>query len=113
MTNEFFLVYFDMRKKMRETEYRASRVCRILGNPTAYQIIKLLMHSRDTPSGLAKKIGLSLPVISLTLKTLRNIDLVRYDTKGNEKMYSIKDETISHMCQVIERFVTRMRHKMW
>lgn len=100
-----------MHKKMLETEYRASRICRILGNPTAYKIIKLLLKSKKTPSELSEKIGLSLPLVSLTLRTLRNINLVRYDTRGNEKIYWIKDETVSDICRSLERLVTRMRHK--
>lgn len=98
-----------MRKKMPENEYRASRICRVLGNPTAYKIIKLLLKSKKTPSELANDIGLSLPLISLTLRTLRNIDLVRYDIKGNEKLYWIKDELVYAVCRALEKLVIRIR----
>jgi len=30
---------------MLETHYRASRFCRVLGNPTAYEILKILAKS--------------------------------------------------------------------
>ena len=98
---------------MPEIEYRASRICRILGNPTAYKIIKLLLKTKMSPSELAEKIGLSLPLVSLTLRTLRNIDLVRYETKGNERIYWLKDESVSRVCSVLERLVVQMRRINW
>jgi hypothetical protein len=53
------------------------------------------------------------PLVSSTLRILRNIDLVRYDTKGNEKVYWLKDRTVAEICLVLEKVVTRMRHKKW
>ncbi len=98
---------------MLETDYRASRICRVLGNPTAYAIVKLLLQSRKTPSELAAEIGLSLPVISITLRTLRNIDLVRYETKGKEKIYFIKEWAVGDICRALERQVNRIRREAW
>ena len=102
-----------MQKKMPETEYRASRICRILGNPTAYKIIKVLSKSKKSPSELAEEIGLSLPLVSFTLRTLRNIDLVRYDTKGNNKVYWLKNKSVSDICRALENLVSLMRQKNW
>lgn len=98
---------------MSETQYRASRVCRILGNPTAYQILTVLHGSRRTPSEVAREMRISLPLASATLRILRNIDVVRYETKGKEKIYWIKDETILEICVKLEKFVSRMRLKNW
>ena len=100
-----------MRKKMHETEYRASRVCRVLGNPTAYGIIKALLKRDMSPSMLAETLGMSLPLISATLRTLRNVDVVRYETRGNVKIYGAKDKTVVDVCHALERFVNRMRRK--
>lgn len=102
-----------MRKKMPETEYRASRICRVLGNPTAYQVIKVLLGSKKTPSEIAKKLGLSLSLVSATLRILRNIDLLRYKTKGKEKIYWIKDDTVFTITRLLEKFVGKMRLKNW
>ncbi len=96
---------------MPENQYRASRVCRILGNPTAYQIVVLLLNSKYKPSEIAEKLGLSLSLISHTLRILRNIDLLRYETKGKVKVYWIKDKTISQVCRMLEEFVVRIRGK--
>lgn len=98
---------------MPETEYRGSRLCRILGNPTAYQIIKLLMRNKASVSQLTQRIGLSLQTISDTLKNLRNVDLVRYETVGKRKIYFLKDDSLSALIKSIEIFVQRMRVKKW
>ena len=100
-----------MRKKMHETEYRASRVCRVLGNPTAYAIVKVLLKKEASPSVLAASIGLSLPLVSATLRTLRNVDVVRYETRGNERTYYIKDKAVADTCRALESLVNRMRRK--
>jgi DNA-binding transcriptional ArsR family regulator len=102
-----------MKRKMPETEYRGSRLCRILGNPTAYQIIKQLVRGKASPSELQHRIGVSLPTISETLRHLRNVDLVRYETTGNKKIYSLKDAMLTALTKNIEAFVQRMRVKKW
>lgn len=98
---------------MPETEYRGSRLCRILGNPTAYQIIKHLMRGKASPTELQHRIGLSLQTISDTLRNLRNVDLVRYDTVDKRKIYSLKDALLSTLIKDLETFVQRMRVKKW
>lgn len=96
---------------MPETQYRASRVCRILGNPTAYQIIRTLGRARKTPSELASAIGVSIQTISLTLRTLRNIDIVRYEPKLNQRVYWLKDAAVLRVLDGLEQCVEHMRKK--
>ena len=98
---------------MPETEYRASRVCRILGNPTAYQVIKLLLKTPTTPGELAKEIGVSITTISDVLRHLRNIDLVRYEVRINERVYWLKDNAVSEAINWLENFVKNIRKKQW
>jgi DNA-binding transcriptional regulator GbsR (MarR family) len=100
-----------MRKKMHETEYRASRVCRVLGNPSAYTVVKMLLRKGMSPGRIAASTGMSLPLVSATLRTLRNVDVVRYETRGNGKTYYIKDTSIIDLCRVLEDFVNRIRRK--
>ncbi len=102
-----------MRKKMPETEYRASRVCRVLGNPTAYQIVKLLLGKRATPTEIALNMGVSETLTSATLRILRNVDIVRYETRGKEKIYWVKDDLIEKICRILEKFIIKMREKNW
>jgi len=98
---------------MPETEYRASRLCRVLGNPTAYQMVKSLIGKRKTPSEIANEMGISYTLTSATLRILRNVDVVRYETKGKEKVYWIKDDLILEVCDMFEKFVVRMRQKAY
>lgn len=98
---------------MLETRYRASRFCRVLGNPTAYEILKVLSTSEKTPTDLAGDIGLSVKTVSETLRNLRQIDLVRYTTKRNTKVYFLKDRLLVRVLMDIEKYVARMRVKKW
>ena len=100
-----------MRRRMPETQYRGSRFCRILGNPTAYQILRLLMKKPKSPTELVKDTGLSLQTISDTLRNLRNIDVVRYETVVKNKIYFLKDVYLKRILTDIEVFVDRMRVK--
>ncbi|MEO0205727.1 MAG: winged helix-turn-helix domain-containing protein [candidate division WOR-3 bacterium] len=103
-----------MRAKMNETDYRASRVCRVLGNPTAYQIVRLLLDGvKRTPGQISEEIGISLPLVSMTLRTLRNVDIVRYITARKNKFYWIKDNTIFDIWNSLSKFVSRMRERDW
>lgn len=91
--------------------YRASRCCRILGNPTAYSILKELGASRMIPSELSRRLGCSVQNISKTLKEMRQVDLVRYESRGNTREYRIKDTLILKGCGIFESFVDKMRKK--
>ncbi len=99
---------------MRETEYRASRLCRALGNPIAYQILKVLGHNKKRPLEFARTPGRSPSTISTHLRTLKLIDLVRYETKGGkgggrEATYWIKDPLVSDLLEHLEMFVEQTR----
>jgi len=76
---------------MEEKRYRESRLCRLLGNPTIYQLILLLDAGGPlTPSKLAKLLGRQISTVSVHLAKLRNADIVRYDTSGKETRYWLK-----------------------
>jgi predicted transcriptional regulator len=76
---------------MNESEYRESRLCRLLGNPVVYRLVVLLdHHGPTTPSGLAKLAGRSVQTVSGHLAKLRALDVVRYDSAGKEVRYWLK-----------------------
>jgi transcription initiation factor IIE alpha subunit len=102
-----------MRRKMPETEYRASRVCRILGNPTAYQVIKSLFDREKTPSELAHEVDVSVATISDVLRNLRNIDVVRYEVRTHERVYWIKRPEVVEILIKLEQFVAKIRAQQW
>jgi DNA-binding transcriptional regulator GbsR (MarR family) len=71
------------------------------------------MRNKASVSELTHRIGLSLQTISDTLKNLRNVDLVRYETVDKRKIYLLKDDSLSTLIKGIEVFVQRMRVKKW
>ena len=76
---------------MRESRYRESRVCRVLGNPVVYATIFILEERGPmSPSDIAKAVRRRLPTVSGHLATLRGVDLVRYDRKGGQTRYWLK-----------------------
>ncbi|MGQ9817808.1 MAG: ArsR/SmtB family transcription factor [bacterium] len=101
------------RKQMPETEYRASRLCRVLGNPTAYQILKILCRGARTPSALAHELKLSNQTICDNLRNLRQVDLVRYDTDKQQRVYFLKDKILKNALAILEEYAERMRIKRY
>jgi DNA-binding transcriptional ArsR family regulator len=81
----------------------------VLGNPTAYEILKALAKGRCKPTVLAAQFGLSVPTISAALKSLRQLDLVRYETLPDGKEYFIKDPVVLTVLNHMESLVKRIR----
>lgn len=100
-------------KPMHETRYRASRVCRVLGNPLAYQIVRAIGTGRSTPTELSRKVRASLVAVSIALRHLRQIDAVRYETDANRKIYWLKHPELLVPLRRIEGVVERMRRTQW
>jgi len=80
----------------------------VLGNPTAHQILKTLISGRKTPSAIVDELRLSLPTISIALRHLRQIDLVRYENLRAGKVYFIKDAAIASTLNQLELLVKRL-----
>ncbi len=98
-----------MKKAMPETMYRASRCCRILGNPTAYLIVRCLGRERKTPGELCELLRVPISTLSMTLRNLRQVDLVRYEAQGQTKQYWLKDQNILAILDSFEKWVDVMR----
>ena len=97
------------KSEMHETHYRASRFCRVLGNPTAYLIVKCLQVRSMTVKELTDLTGISLTTISMTLRHLRQIEIVRYETIGLQKTYWLKSPVLNSIFDLIENWVDDMR----
>jgi DNA-binding transcriptional regulator GbsR (MarR family) len=74
-------------------------------------ILRSLGKERKTPSELSEELGVSLPTVSITLKNLRQVNLVRYETVGLNKKYWIKDNTVFKMLDAAENLAEVMRKK--
>ena len=81
----------------------------MLGNPTAYQIVRLLGKGSKSPTEIAQRLQLSLPTVSEALRNLRQLDLVRYENRKEGKLYLIKDDTIGNVLDAVELLVRRIR----
>jgi DNA-binding transcriptional ArsR family regulator len=92
---------------MEEQRYRESRLCRLMGNPIVYQLVRLLNAGGPmTPSKLAKLIGWHVSTISLHLAKLRSADVVRYDTVGKQTRYWLKHKgEMKGLLRMLERVV--------
>lgn len=95
-----------MKKKIPEPRYRASRICRALGNPTAYEVLTCLGETRMTPEKLATNLGVSIATISQVLRVLRNLDLVRYEVRWRQHLYWLKSGAVKRVMQDLERLVS-------
>lgn len=78
---------------MKESRYRESRVCRALGNPVVYAVVRLL-HDRGpmSPTKIADVVGRRLQTVSGHLATLRAADLVRYERRAGITRYWLKHD---------------------
>ena len=61
---------------------RTSQFCRILGNPLAYRIVRLLDGSRRRPVEMARALGASPTSVVNQLKHLKLAGIVRYHSTG-------------------------------
>jgi predicted transcriptional regulator len=76
---------------MEERAYRQSRLCRVLGNPLAFSIVRLLVENKNiSPSQIARGVGRSVSRVSHVLAALRMMEVVRYETNGKQASYRLK-----------------------
>jgi ArsR family transcriptional regulator len=98
--------WFDM----PEVPYRASQICRILGNPKAYQLLLVLRRMGSaTPSELAPKVNRSRATVCHHLKTLREVHLVRYQRDGQNTLYRLKNRYVGAVMDRLENLVKETR----
>ena len=97
------------KKNMPETMYRASRYCRVLGNPTAYLIMRCLYNKMKTPTDLSDELKVPIDTISHTLRNLRQLDLVRYEAEGKIKTYRVKNKKILEVLNMLESVIDKER----
>ncbi|MGB9721438.1 MAG: ArsR/SmtB family transcription factor [bacterium] len=99
------------RKKIPENHYRASRICRVLGNPTAYEMLQLLKNNMMRPEEIAEEMGLNISTVSMTLRSLRQIDLVRYMVKWQKRIYWIKEEQLVNVMNELDKLVKKIKFR--
>jgi DNA-binding transcriptional ArsR family regulator len=90
---------------MNETDYRACRIFRALGNPLRYRLLLRLVTAPATPGALAAEFTRPLCTISSHLTILRDLDIVRFKPRPPYNVYSVKYDRLSDLLADGERFV--------
>ena len=96
-------------KPMREILYRATRVAKVLGEPSKYTIIDLLLRVNPlTVSEIANKVRRAQPTVSYHLAALRSLEIVRYEARSAGVYYWIKyPKELRLIINALRNFVRR------
>lgn len=74
---------------------------RAMGEPVRLRILQELEQGERTVSALTESIGSTQPNVSKHLRTLQDSGLVRRRQEGNSAFYSIADEMVFELCEMI------------
>jgi predicted transcriptional regulator len=102
--------------KIVEKRFRGSIICRVLGYPISYGIVKLLLQNGKMELGeIATRVERSKQATCSQLTKLRLANIVRYEKKRNATMYWIKypreTEQLLSACEVMVQRISRRLDK--
>lgn len=75
----------------------AAELFKVLGNPSRLELLRLLAQAPRTVNALAESSGMSQPLVSQHLRTLRQAALVTASRHGKEVTYLLADDHVSHV----------------
>lgn len=82
-------------KELDEKTYqRLADIFKALSDPTRLKIINALRIQELCVCDIQEAVGLSTSAVSHQLRTLRNLDLVKYRKEGRQAIYSLADEHV-------------------
>ena len=92
---------------MEEESYRQSRLCRLLGNPLAFAVVRLLAENKKmSPGEIARAVGRSVQRVITVLAALRLAEVVRYESDGTRNRYRLKHlREVKSLLSGLSRFV--------
>lgn len=76
---------------------RAAELFKVLGNESRLWLVRLLGGEPMTVSALIDATGMSQPLVSQHLRSLRQAGLVTSDRRGKEMTYALADEHVAHV----------------
>lgn len=76
---------------------RAAELFKVLGNESRLWLVRLLGGETMTVSVLVDSTGMSQPLVSQHLRSLRQAGLVTSDRRGKEMTYALADEHVAHI----------------
>ncbi|MDQ2795744.1 MAG: metalloregulator ArsR/SmtB family transcription factor [Actinomycetota bacterium] len=78
---------------------RVAELFKVLGSTTRLSLIEILMTSPATVGELVSGSGLSQPLVSQHLRTLRQVGVVSAQRRGREVVYALADDHVVHVVQ--------------
>lgn len=75
----------------------AAELFKVLGNGSRLALVWLLHTEPLTVGALAEEAGLSQPLVSQHLRTLRQAGLVTSERDGKEVRYALADQHVAHV----------------
>ncbi len=97
-----------------EKKYRGSQICRVLGYPIPYAIVKLLLERGSMSlDELVKEVKRTKPTVCNHLAKLKLANIVRFDRKSRQTMYRIKyPQEITDFMKICEKLVERITQRL-
>jgi len=84
-------------EQMTEDLEPAAELFKVLSSSSRLRLLRALATERSTVGHLAESTGLSQPLVSQHLRTLRSAGLVAVERIGREAHYSVADTHVSHI----------------
>lgn len=75
----------------------AAQLFKVLGSESRLGLLRVIEREPRTVGALAEATGLSQPLVSQHLRTLRQTGLVIAERRGKEVIYQVADRHVSHV----------------
>ncbi|MFV0433410.1 MAG: ArsR/SmtB family transcription factor [Leucobacter sp.] len=75
----------------------AAQLFKVLGNESRLGLLRVIEQEPRTVGALAEATGLSQPLVSQHLRTLRQAGLVIAERRGKEAIYEVADRHVTHV----------------
>lgn len=85
----------------RETLTRVAEMFRVFSEPTRLAILQLLRERAFSVNELVEQLETSQANVSKQLKTLHEADLLHREQRGNQVFYSIKEQMVYELCEIV------------
>ncbi len=100
--------------KIVEKRYRGSVICRVIGYPISYAIVKMLSENGKMGfKDILKRVKRAKSTVCFHMTKLRMANIVRYDKEGKETTYWIKyPEQVKAILDACESMVLRATKRL-
>ncbi len=100
--------------KIVEKRFRGSLICRVLGYPISYGIVKLLLgKGRMSLAEISKEVGRSKAAVCFQLTKLRLANIIRYERIGQKSLYWVKyPDEVQKIFDACDLLVARISRRL-